>query len=102
VVLTPGNATNPFKHKFHPDHDNLNELGFPITNPVIMEVYTVTRDMTFTFSPTDPLVGGPPGWGTTIMGGTFTETLSGLHKNPIYVSGLFRLAKVSDVGELNQ
>ncbi len=102
IILTPDNPTNPFKHKFSPDHDNLDELGFPITNPVIMEVYNVTRDMTLQFSATDPLGINPPGWGTTIMGGTYNETLNGVHRNPIYVSGAFRLQKVTDTGELNQ
>ena len=101
IVLTPDNPTNPFKHKFSPDNDNLDEDGYPITNPVIMEVYNVTRDMTLKFSATDPH-GDNPGWGTTVVGGTYKETLNGLHKNPIYVSGAFRLQKVTDIGELNQ
>ncbi|MBA4373001.1 MAG: hypothetical protein C0402_09060 [Thermodesulfovibrio sp.] len=112
VVLTPDNPTNPFRHKFSPDHDNLDELGRPITDTTItetnitgkniMEVYKVIRNMSFVFSPTDPLNSGNPAWGTSLMGGTFTENLKGLHKNTIYVSGVFRLSKVTDIGELTQ
>jgi len=113
VVLSAENPTNPFKHKFHPDHDNLDELGRPIvdttvtdthlTGKNIMEVYRVIRTMTFKFSAADPFgTGTAPGWGSTVMGGTFEETLKGLHKNTIYVSGIFRLSKVTDIGELNK
>ncbi len=139
LMLTPENPTNPFLHRFNPEHDNLNEDFKPLqnfaafdadgneakrvcsltepkqscnvnadcpageicaVNTPILEVYRVTRDMTLTFIATDP--NGSPAWGSSLMGGLYQETLKGLHKNTIYVSGTFRLQKVTAIGELNQ
>ena len=36
------------------------------------------------------------------VGGTFTETITGLHRNPIFASGTFRLRRASTVTVLNQ
>lgn len=142
LILTPENPTNPFMHRFNPEHDNLNEEFKPLknfaafdadaneakrvcsltepkrscnvdadcpagelcaVNTPILEVYRVVRDMTLTFSNTDPDgTYGSPRWGSSLMGGVYQETLKGLHKNSIYVSGTFRLQKVTDIGELNQ
>jgi hypothetical protein len=35
------------------------------------------------------------------MGGAYRETISGIHKHPIYVRGTFQLARVSSIAELN-
>ncbi|MBI5632119.1 MAG: hypothetical protein HZA15_01395 [Nitrospirae bacterium] len=142
LVLTPENPTNPFMHRFNPEHDNLNEDSKPLknfavfdaegneakrvcslaepkrscsvdadcpageicaVNTPILEVYRVTRDMTLTFSATDPNgSNASPAWGSSLMAGLYQETLIGLHKHTIYVSGTFRLQKVTDIGELNQ
>ncbi|MBI5849186.1 MAG: hypothetical protein HZB31_14775 [Nitrospirae bacterium] len=141
LILTPENPTNPFLHRFNPEHDNLTEEFKPLKNVAvfdadgneakrvcsltlprrsctvdadcpageicavntpILEVYRVTRDMTLTFS-TDPNgSNASPAWGSSLMGGIYQETLKGLHKNTIYVSGTFRLQRVTDIGELNQ
>ncbi|MFO7762618.1 MAG: hypothetical protein R6V61_02665 [Wenzhouxiangellaceae bacterium] len=98
LVMTPEAPTNPFRHKFHPDHDNKDAqfLNFK------QEAFQVAREMQFAFSIDDPLGSDPPGWGSSIVGGTFREALTGLHKNTIFVSGSFRLRRVSLVPVLNE
>jgi hypothetical protein len=98
AVVESDLPTNPFKHRYHPDHDNLDEQ---FLNPRV-EAYQVVRNMQFEFSVQDPLGGNPPGWGDTIVGGVFEESITGLHKNAIFTSGKFRLRRVSAVPTLNQ
>ena len=93
--------TNPFYHKYHPDHDNLDAqfLNFK------QEAFQVTREMQFQFSPNNPsypAVQDPPGWGYQQMGGVFRESISGLHKNTIFIEGEFRLQRVAATAILNQ
>ncbi|MCP4312893.1 MAG: hypothetical protein GY790_16645 [Bacteroidetes bacterium] len=93
---------NPFKHKYHPDHDNLYPNSTTI-RPEGDESYDITRNITMEFTSTDPtnLDLTMPGWGDTDMGGTYTEQIIGLHRDTLYVEGVFRLHKVSTVGILN-
>lgn len=98
LELDPQSPSNPFRHKYHPDHDNLDPQFLQYRE----EAFRVTRTMQLTFTPTDPSGQTPPDWGDSQMGGTFLETFSGLHKNPIFVSGEFRAIRISDVSALNQ
>jgi hypothetical protein len=101
LLIDPNMPTNPFRHKYHPDHDNLDAQFLNYKQ----EAFQVTREMEFLFTtnnPQYPDVADPPGWGVSIMGGTFRETLTGLHKNAIFVSGDFRLTQVSSTAILNQ
>ncbi|MCX7554065.1 hypothetical protein OS175_09260 [Marinicella sp. S1101] len=93
--------TNPFYHKYHPDHDNLDAqfLNFK------QEAFQVTREMQFQFSPNNPRypeIQDPPSWGSQQMGGVFRESISGLHKNTIFIEGEFRLQRVAATAVLNQ
>lgn len=93
--------TNPFYHKYHPDHDNLDRQ---FLNPV-QEAFQVTREMEFSFEVHNPLYPGladPPEWGVQEMGGTFRESITGLHKNTIFMEGDFRLRRVAATTVLNQ
>lgn len=98
AVVETDLPTNPFKHRYHPDHDNLDEQ---FLNPRV-EAYQVVRNMQLEFTVQDPEGGNPPGWGESIVGGVFEESISGLHKNAIFTSGKFRLRRVSAVPVLNQ
>ena len=98
VVVASSLPTNPFLHKYHPDHDNL-DANF--LNPAA-EAYEVVRNIRFGFVAEDPSGGAVPGWGDSLVGGTFSESITGLHKNPIFTSGQFRLRRVSAVSVLNQ
>lgn len=98
LVVDPEMPTNPFQHRFHPDHDNLDAqfLNFE------QEAYQVTRDIRLVFTTEDPEGREPPGWGDSLLGGEFEGAISGLHRNTIFTSGTFRLRRVSAVPVLNQ
>lgn len=96
---------NPFKHKYHPDHNNLDENRKKIVEEELKESYTITRKVDLEFTSQDPAVpeGQEPkaGWGDTDLGGIYRETITGLHKQKIYTKGFFRLHKVNPVQVLN-
>jgi len=102
LQISPEAATNPFKHRYHPDHDNLDArfVGF------LEEAYTIHRHLELRFTETDPLKSdpmapNPPDWGDTLVGGIYRETLSGLHRNTIVSQGTFHLRRVADSPVLN-
>jgi hypothetical protein len=97
LTVTPNSPTNPFRHKYHPDHDNLNARYDGTADPP--EVYTVTREFELRFSP--PPTNAPPGYGYNLIDGTYRETLTGLHRTNIVVSGPFRLQRIATTGVLN-
>jgi hypothetical protein len=92
--------TNPFLHKYHPDHDNL-AGDFVTFKP---EVNRIQRDVTLAFdsTPKDNPTNPPPGWGMTVLGGTYTEYIRGLAKGPIMVEGNFTINLATDVDLLNE
>jgi hypothetical protein len=92
--------TNPFLHRYHPDHDNL-ASDFKTFK---QEVNRIVRDITLVFDPVpfDSPTSPPPGWGVNRLGGTFSESISGLAKGPIKVEGNFTLTLAADVDVLNQ
>lgn len=92
--------TNPFLHKYHPDHDNL-APDFTTFSP---EVNEIVRDVVLVFDQT-PKVNPdnpPPGWGVSVLGGTYKEQVTGLAKLPVKVEGSFTLKLMSDVDRLNE
>jgi hypothetical protein len=98
LTLPYDHATNPFKHKYHPDHDNLTNR---FDGPAI-ESYTTTRQISLDFAASPP-AGVPPvaDFGFNQMGGAYSETISGIHKHPIHIRGTFQLGRVSTIPELN-
>jgi len=122
IELGYDDALNPFKHKFHPDHDNF-EDGYdpsqgspeedirhkvdpddPNVNFLDIESYKIERQMDFVFTQEDPdrLSESLPGWGDSQVGGMYKETLIGLHRKHLYVAGTFRLWRVAKKGVLNE
>lgn len=107
VVLAYDDPRNPFVHRYHPDHDNLNERFEPMTpvagpaGPETTESWTVRRNLRLQFTADDPQALGQPGWGDNQIGGLYGETISGLHASDLKVSGVFRLHRASDVPVLN-
>jgi hypothetical protein len=91
TTLPANHRLNPFHHRYHPDHD-CNSAG---------ECFDVGRSFTFSFASDPPAGQSPAGWGEMFLGGDYTETLTGLHRNPIQVAGRFDLRRVSNVPELN-
>ncbi len=98
ITLDAEAPTNPFRHKFHPDHNNRNELYTEFRE----EAYPVSRTLSFEFSSTDPSDSGGASFGSNQMGGTYHETISGLHRNDIAVEGIFTLDRISVSPVLNE
>ncbi len=94
--------TNPFVHQYHPDHDNRDArpdgTNVPLGDGV--ESHSVSRTCTFEVTAAPPGGTGVLGWGNTVIGGNYTEVLSGLHKQSITVSGTFTLRRVSEIGAI--
>lgn len=90
-------AANPFLHKYHPDHDNLNSR---FDEPAV-EAYAVSRQVEMDLLASPPSGSVPPDYGFNELGGNYRETITGLHKNPIHVNGTFQLRRASYVAELN-
>jgi hypothetical protein len=89
--------TNPFLHRFHPDHDNL-AADFKQFKE---EAYPVTRAVQFEFRPA-PADSKTVDYGYNEIAGIYRETLSGLHRRDLKVSGTFQLNRLTTVGVLNQ
>ena len=89
--------TNPFKHKYHPDHDNLD----PRFEEPAVESYTTERRIELEPSASPPDGPAVPDYGYNVLGGTYRETITGIHKSAIHVRGTFRLSRVSQIAQLN-
>lgn len=122
VVVDKADPLNPFRHRFHPDHDG-DRNG---------EVFTITRRITFDFTCPPPAnVPESPGSGDVRLVGCYRETIGGayecqtwngpgappnpcpddpqgnwqyvpgLHKRDINVAGTFELRRISNVATIN-
>ncbi len=100
ISLPYNDPTNPFVHPFHPDHDNKDARFEPVGAGV--ESYTVNRAATFTFTSTPPSGGVVAGWGSSVIGGTYQEIITGLHSSSIQLDGTFELRRVSEIGTLSE
>lgn len=104
IVIDPDLPTNPFRHRYHPDHDNLD----PRFTSQKEEAYRVQRNFVLQISSAPPSdeVGGrgldSHDYGYSTLGGIYTETVTGLHRKQIVASGYFRLKRVVETGVLNQ
>ena len=100
TVPLPYNAsTNPYVHSYHPDHDNRNPR-FDATLPEGVESSDITRTCNFTFTVAPPVGSSAQGWGSSVIGGTYSETVTGLHKAPLTASGTFELRRMSELGTI--
>ena len=82
---------NPFLHTYHPDHDNLD----PRFAGPAAETFAVSRAVSLTVDSAAAAV--EPGWGVSTFTGQYTETLTGLHKNPVTIGGRFTLKRLSEI-----
>lgn len=89
---------NPFVHRYHPDHDNLDARGGALTAG--KESYSVSRALGFTFTTAPPAGVSATSWGVNVIGGNYAETISGIHKQAISVAGTFTLRRVSELGTI--
>jgi hypothetical protein len=92
IECAAGFSSNPYRHKYHPDHRE----GVSFTRNITLEI----RE-----NPADTDASGNPkrsGYGVEWLEGVFRETVSGLHKIDIHAEGTFTLQKISQVGALNE
>lgn len=101
LVLGQDDPINPFVHRYHPQHDNLNARFEEAKLPPGVESFQVSRAIRFEFSANRPGGGLNPGWGESELGGTYKESISGLHRNTLHVAGSFLLRRVSSVVEID-
>lgn len=110
VAVGYDDELNPFKHRFHPDHNNLDDSPQP--QPLALKtnvhglIYTaesssVRRDISLQFTAVDPDNLTLAGWGDDQLGGIYRETMTGLHKDALHIEGVFRLHHASRIGVLN-
>jgi len=113
IELPANHPTNPFLHRYHPDHDNWDaryEKRYPNDAGAPEEAFKIDRSIQFTFEEKYPpgcegptcRQFKPPGWGYSIIGGAYTEVIKGLHRDNITVTGSFRLERVSTISQLEQ
>jgi hypothetical protein len=87
VVHTKNHPTNPFRHQFHPNH----KIGKDITR---------TFEISISKSSTGGVGTTKPSEGQTALKGTYKETITGVHKLPMVVSGTVRLYQINTITEL--
>ena len=99
IPIVFNDPTNPFVHNYHPDHDNLDAKGQALVAG--QESFTINRNCQFTFTAAPPDGNYVAGWGTTVLGGTYLESISGLHKQVLQVRGTFRMQRVSEIAAID-
>jgi hypothetical protein len=101
---------NPFKHRFHPDHNNLDDSAqrqpLPVRTNLHGLLYTaesssVRREISLQFTAADPENLTLAGFGDNQLAGIYRETITGLHKDVLHIQGIFRLYHASRIGVLN-
>lgn len=101
VEMPHDHRLNPFVHRYHPDHDNL-DARFENTLEAGRESFTIRRAITLEFdNGADPDRLEISGLGDQHFGGVYKETITGVHRSAIRVEGIFRLHRAADVGLLN-
>lgn len=96
--------TNPFVHQYHPDHNNKSPGGVKLESG--QESYDIERDLQFDFDSASP--SGQTGWGSSLITGTFQESIQGIHRDSagvdtgdgLQVEGTFELQRISEIGEI--
>jgi hypothetical protein len=89
---------NPYLHRYHPDHDNL-DVRF---KDIKKEAFDIGRSFQFEIQAWDLAKGTPPAdYDYSTLNGVFRETLTGLHKYPINLLGTVQLRRLAEVSELN-
>lgn len=86
LLLDKSHPTNPFRHKFHPDHANEGPKAYTITRTVKLQSTGGIQNI----DAVDQLIGN------------YQETITGLNRAPLTVLGTVRLTRVSTASALNQ
>lgn len=96
VTMDFDDPLNPYKHRYHPDHNNLSEDY----KEIIPEAFGVARKVSLAFQEQDPFDSALATDGTQDAWGIYREQIEGVHRRPIFVEGKFRLHRVSSVAVL--
>jgi hypothetical protein len=99
IPIPYNEPTNPFVHNYHPDHDNVDAKGLALVAG--QESFTINRSCQFSFTATPPDGRYVAGWGSTVLGGNYLETIAGLHKQVLQVRGTFQMRRVSEIAEID-
>lgn len=95
-------ASNPFLHTYHPDHDNLNAT-FQALQPQGYESYTVTRKIVLSFQSPENDFASLTASGQR-LDGDYTEEITiagrGSESRTFMVSGSFTLNRISNIATL--
>ncbi len=112
ITIAPEDPLNPYKHKYQPDHDNLdakfNEMNLDTVAPWLWESYEVKRRIKLELTELPPYAGATPAdairldWGGTVWGGLYREVIKGIHKNDITVKGYFVIRQALPREKLDQ
>lgn len=115
--------TNPYRHPYHPDHDNLsggagrtcsggsNAGGACQSNAScpgngrcveVEEAFNIRRVITLDFAASVGTGASRPEKCADMVEGEYRETITGLHNNPILVAGSFQLERAALTSKLNQ
>jgi hypothetical protein len=95
-------ASNPFLHTYHPDHDNL-DAQFASTLPRGSESFGLSRQITLNFTAPEDHFNGLTA-GTQDLSGTYLEVITiqakGSNARQYQVTGSFSLKRISDIAAL--
>jgi hypothetical protein len=92
LILPASAPTNPYGHYYHAQH------GKKIINDQpVFKAFDLTRTMAFTFLPNEDGLKED----YDIIGGTYQEVVTGLHKLPIIAAGTFTLRHAAPIDTLN-
>jgi|APSaa5957512622_1039677.scaffolds.fasta_scaffold15399_4 hypothetical protein len=98
-VMDYDDPTNPFKHVYHPSHDNRKAEDGSVLSEGI-ESYSVSNQVDLAWGPATENGQGATLWSPDEMTtGTYTHVISNLRQVPITVRGPFSLQRVSQAGE---
>ena len=99
VMLGYDDPLNPFKHLYHPDHNNLDNYQTKL--PEGVQSYDVQRAVSMQF--TTNLFGSATSvsWGDTVAGGVYQESVQGLYHDALNTAGKFMLSYVSPIVQLD-
>jgi hypothetical protein len=90
IVLSSNDPLNPFVHRYHPDHNNLDgRFETPVS-----ESFEISRTISLTIDG-QRAVTDEPNDGLNSLEGAYLEVLSGVHKTPLHLSGRFTLRRIS-------
>lgn len=105
IDLAPDDPANPFRHQYHPDHDNLEDgpTRQPLTDDD--EVYRITRRIRISLPDTpegadEDALSSLSGRRFARIIGIYEEAVEGLAAQPVGARGRLFLTRVSTVAEL--